>query len=342
MAESSELAFRRDVILIIPTHSHPSTLAVAVESAQNQTFQDLDIVVIGDGVSDASRDVLAPILKHDERVSFIDRPKAVRHGEEYRDEVIRKSAATKIAYLGDDDLLFPDHISTLVDLLPGHDFVNTLPIFINVDGSLTFLASDLANPESVKWHLDQEVRRNTVSLTGVMHNKSSYLKLPYGWRPAPVGRWTDHYMWEQYFSSEGFKGKTSSRATTAKFNQANRNDMGDEARGREVLEFAHKLRSPGFVAEWDARVGDCVRESAVLSSLENTVLHARLASAIEQNRITETELSSFKTELENIQEQHLHEKSQHIETQAILNEVLNSKSWKVTEPLRKFSSLFKL
>ncbi len=321
LEELAGKAFRADTLLVIPTHSHPETLPLAIASAQNQTEQNLGIVVIGDGVSDDTRDALAPILKSDERVSFVDRPKTVRHGEEYRDEVIRASRATAIGYLCDDDLLFPDHIQTLAGLLEGVDFVNTLPIFINRDGSLHHMVCDLADPASVKWHLDPAVMRNTVSLTGVLHSRAAYKALPHGWRPAPKGRWTDHYMWEQFFSAPNFTARTSPRATTAKFNQIGREDMTGAERARELDDFARKMSAPGFSEMWDARVRDSERQTLVRLALDNTVLQDNCASALQHGERLSRDLEAAHRQSEALQ--------------SSLDRMLTSRSWTVTVPLRK-------
>jgi len=317
----SNRALQRETLLIIPTHSHPETLPLVIESAQNQTEEDVGIVVIGDGVTDDTRDAIAPIVASDDRVAFIDKPKSVRRGEEYRDEVIRASIATRISYVCDDDLLFPHHIETLANLLRGVDFVNTLPIFINTDDSLMHMVSDLANPESVDWHLNPEVRRNTVSLTGVMHSRDSYYALPFGWRPAPIGRWTDHYMWEQFFSMPNFAGRTSRIATTAKFSQTDRDSMTGAERQAELAEFARKMATPGFVDLWNERVRTCERETLVRLALDNSVLAERRA------------------ELEHVVDNLMHQladaRSESAELQNSLNGIVASRSWRITAPLRK-------
>lgn len=269
------LRLNRDILLLIPTHSHPLCLPLAIASAQRQSVSDIDIVVIGDGVGDDTRAVMSPILASDERVQFVDLPKGVRHGEEYRDAIIRHSDASVITYLGDDDLFFPHHIETMIGCLAGVDFANPLPILIVKGGVLHYMATDLADPASVAWHLDRSVYRNSVSLTGVIHTRQSYLRLPHGWRPAPAGRWTDHYMWEQYFQLDGFIGRTSALATTAKFMQSVRNDMTDEARADEIRTFASCMAEPGFNAQWNDQVTECVRRSSVASLLRIAELEAR-------------------------------------------------------------------
>lgn len=306
-------------MLIIPTHAHPHTLPYAIKSALNQTITDLDIVVIGDGVTDDTRVAVEPFLA-DERVRFLDKPKAIRHGEEYRDHVIRNSLAETVCYLGDDDLLFPNHLQLMGEHLSGVDFVNPLPIFINFDGSLHYISTDLANPDSLLWHLDEQVHRNSVSLTGVMHTRESYLRLPFGWRPAPPGRWTDHYMWQQYFQLEGFQAKTLPISTTAKFGDAERTNIEPQLRVREIEFYLQAFSQPDFSESWNQRVREVVRAKSVDQLLELQIVHSEKARLI--------------TDIQNQVEMNS-------EISQELTRVLNTKSWRLTNPLRKFRGFFK-
>lgn len=258
-----ELALCSDTLLVIPTHCHPTCLPLAVASAQQQSIQDVDIVVIGDGVSDDTRDAIGPIVADDPRVRFLDLPKGARHGERYRDGVIRQSQASVISYCGDDDLLFPHHLATMRELLAGRDFVNPLPIFLQRDGTLFFVPGDLANPDSLAWHLDPGTVNNSVSLTGATHTRESYLRLPHGWRPAPDSVPTDYHMWQQYFRLDGFRGATSRLATTAKFPETTREDMSEHDRAAEIGAFAVAMPTAGFVDGWNEQVAELVRFAAV-------------------------------------------------------------------------------
>ena len=302
------------VLVIIPTHNHPGTLATAVQSVQNQTVSDIRIVVIGDGVNDDTRDVMATIVRADERVSFLDLPKTARHGEEYRDEAIRSSSEEVIAYLCDDDLMFPQHLEHLMSVLDGHDFANSLPVFIWADGSLRVIPGDLANPSSVLWHLDSETMRNSVSLSGVVHTRSSYERLPVGWRSAPVGRWTDHYMWHQYFSLPGFSGATAKISTTAKFPASSTPGLDPDVTAANIRRFANDMAQPSFFDEWQERVRAAVWDTAVehLLALTNMTRDRDALLAANEKLVREHEIS-------------------HLE---VTEEFTSSTSWRVTRPLR--------
>ena len=302
------------VLVIIPTHNHPETLAIAVQSVQNQTISDIRIVVIGDGVNDDTRDIMATIVDADERVTFLDLPKTLRHGEEYRDAAIRASSEEVIAYLCDDDLMFPQHLEHLMNVLDGNDFANPPPVLMQPDGSLLIIPGDLGNPGSVQWHLDSETMRNSVSLSGVMHTRSSYERLPLGWRPAPVGRWTDHFMWQQYFSLPNFRGATAKISTTAKFPASSSSGLHTDVTAASIRQFASAMAQPGFFDEWQERVRAAVWATAVdqLLTLTNMARDNDALRSTNADLVLGQEPSRLR----------------------VIQEFTSSTSWRVTKPLR--------
>lgn len=270
------------VLVIIPTHNHPSTLPYSLQSVLNQTFEFLDIVVIGDGVTDETRNTIEPFLLKDSRITFLDAPKGERHGESIRDQVIRNSSAGFVTYLGDDDLFFPNHIETMVEAIQNLDFVNPLPIFIEPDESLIHIPCDLSNSQSIEWHLSLSPIQNSISLTGVMHTRESYLRLPYGWRPAPVDYPTDLYMWQQYFQLDGFRAETLPISTTAKFHAAKRTTMSEDSRALELSKFKEKFSEANFFEDWQVKVLAAVWKEGAKSFVRSYSLEGVLSMKNEE------------------------------------------------------------
>ena len=98
------------VSVIVPTYNRPGYLARALVSIRAQTFQDYEIIVINDGGEDVRKlcDLFDPVIYK-------------QHGENRglpaaRNSGIRLSSGRLIAYLDDDDLWLPEHLSKLVGL----------------------------------------------------------------------------------------------------------------------------------------------------------------------------------------------------------------------------------
>ena len=101
------------VSVIVPTHNRPGLLKKAVQSILDQTFQNLEIIVVNDAGQDVSQVVEA-----------FGSPNLSLHCHETnqglaaaRNTGIRAAKGKYIAYLDDDDLFYPEHLATLVERL---------------------------------------------------------------------------------------------------------------------------------------------------------------------------------------------------------------------------------
>lgn len=273
------------VTVILPTHDHASTLDLAIESVLEQTMGDLALVIVGDGVGDDTRDVVRGAMARDVRVTFVDLPKSARHAELARHTVIRESVSPVIAYHGDDDLLMPHHLALMTTQLDGADFAHPLPAFVEPDGTIKVAPTDLTRIECLAWHLE-EPQRNAVSLTGVVHTRESYLRLPHGWRETPPDIPTDLHMWRQFFTLAGLRAVSSRRATTLKFPASTRRRWTALDRRSELLRWRGRLREEGFVPEWDAAIQEKTYQLACDSVLYqlNEIESSRMWRAMRRYR----------------------------------------------------------
>jgi glycosyltransferase involved in cell wall biosynthesis len=286
------------VLLIVPTHDHASTLDLAVRSALEQTHTDLDVVVIGDGVGDDTREVARDLCRSDERVRFLDRPKSSSRGEETRHEVITSSSSSVVTYLGDDDLLLPDHVATMTGLLADHDFAHPFPTMIDTDDRLLSFPTDLSDPRCVAWHLDPRPGHNTVSLTGAAHTTEVYRRLPHGWQAPPPGRWPDHYMWDQFLHLPGIRIATALRTTTIKPPSVLRGHLDPASRRAALQTWWDRMHGPDFRSWWDAEVADALRRRAVETLMGYVSLEERVHELEAELTSLRDDVVSARAELE--------------------------------------------
>ena len=98
--------------ILIPTFDHADLIAFPLRSILRQSDQDFEILVVGDGVPERTREVLAPFLD-DPRIRFFDNPKGAGNGELHRHAALQEASGDIVCYCGDDDLWLPDHLATL-------------------------------------------------------------------------------------------------------------------------------------------------------------------------------------------------------------------------------------
>jgi hypothetical protein len=279
------------VTVIVPTHDHASTLDLAVTSVLRQTLDAIDVVIIGDGVGDDTRDVVAPLLS-DRRVRFLDTAKSPSRAELVRHRVLSEASTPYVCYLGDDDLMLADHVESTVERLQRVDLTHPLPAFIERDGSLGFHLTDIADPLCVAWHLRPGC--NAISLTGVGHRLDAYLTLPEGWREPPPGIWSDHFMWQQWFRETSLRFSTGDQVTVLKFYAETRQDMSDADRRTELIQWLDKSAQPGFRSTFAAEAGAVVRRAAVRLFFELEAASAEVVDARASLDLTRAEFSAIR------------------------------------------------
>lgn len=123
------------VTVIIATYNWSSVLRYSVGSVLNQTFTDFELLVVGDGCTDDSADVVADT--NDPRVRWINLPANTRHQSGPNNEGLRQARGEIIAYLGHDDLWLPHHLDSLVRAFDrtGCDLAYALAMNVSGDGT---------------------------------------------------------------------------------------------------------------------------------------------------------------------------------------------------------------
>jgi glycosyltransferase involved in cell wall biosynthesis len=100
------------VTAVIATFNWATVLPYSIGSVLDQTFTDFELLVIGDGCSDESEQVVTAIA--DPRVQWINLPVNTGHQSGPNNEALRRARGKIVAHLGHDDLWLPRHLEHLV------------------------------------------------------------------------------------------------------------------------------------------------------------------------------------------------------------------------------------
>jgi GalNAc5-diNAcBac-PP-undecaprenol beta-1,3-glucosyltransferase len=227
--------------VIVPTHDHGPLLELAVRSALTQTVAEVEVLIVGDGATDATAAAAAVLVAEDTRVRFLDNAKGPRLGEIHRRAAIAGAAAPAILYLSDDDLWLPEHVEHVLDLLDGHDVANALSVWIGPTGIVQHSTVDLAN----QWHRREVVEgRQTPTLTAMAHTRDWYERLPHGWRTTPEGIPTDSWMWRQLLGDPACRARSGFVPTIVHLPSPQRHDMTPEQRLDELRRYEALIGDP--------------------------------------------------------------------------------------------------
>ena len=239
--------------VVIPTHNHADTLRYAVRSVLWQTCQDLEIFIVGDGVPDRTREIVAELTEEDTRIRFFDFPKGDRLGELHRHHALQEANGRFVAYQADDDLWLPEHLASIADLLEDHDLVHCMQMEVSIDGQLSSWMFD-AHDDS----LAIEKMRNSQTGFGLAsgaHRLDAYRRLPLGWHAAPKGINTDLYFWLQFLVEPWCRYRSYKWPNVLHFSSVPRKDWDIERRVEELSTWWEKIQTP---AQRDFCVKQCL------------------------------------------------------------------------------------
>lgn len=105
-----------DVSVIIPAYNQADYLEYAIQSVLSQSFANFEVVVVNDGSTDNTENILTEIS--DKRIRVIWQPNSGLSAA--RNTGIRISSAPLITLLDSDDFFLPEKLSVLVSYLDNH------------------------------------------------------------------------------------------------------------------------------------------------------------------------------------------------------------------------------
>ena len=184
----------------MPTNNRADALQFAIKSVLWQTVDksDYEVLIAGDGCTDETANVVASF--DDVRIRWFDLAKAPGVGYANRNVVLREARGKYIAYLGHDDIWFPDHLERLGALLDetGAEFAHSRGLAVDLDGRVVPYWFNLEIPAH-----QAGLRRgdSLVALSTVMHTRSCLSK--YGYWDEVLLSGADKVMWHRILAGGG-------------------------------------------------------------------------------------------------------------------------------------------
>ncbi len=171
------------VSVIIATYNRPRNLEIAIESVVRQSYQNFEILVVGDGCTDDTKHVIAGMK--DDRVKWLALQENSGSQSLPNNLGLSRARGKYIAYLGHDDVWLPNHLSALIGHMEKEslDVATTRCFSIGPPGSNALILSGprllktegIKGPPSALCH-----RSDIVKLSG---NWIDYKKLPRNYPP---------------------------------------------------------------------------------------------------------------------------------------------------------------
>lgn len=100
-----------DISVIMPVYNSEKYISEAIESILNQTFKNFELIIINDGSTDSSNQIIKSYLTIDSRINYINRE--INKGLPYTlNEGLLKVKGRYVARMDADDISLPDRIES--------------------------------------------------------------------------------------------------------------------------------------------------------------------------------------------------------------------------------------
>lgn len=305
--------------ILLPTHNRANVLPFSIRSILSQTEGDFELLVVGDGCTDNTAQIVAQFS--DPRVRYFDLPKAPFFGYANRNIALRLARGDLIAYAQDDDLMLPDHLARMGQLMENEiDWAYSRPLWVTTDGFVVPFGTNLLVPSELKHFLDVT---NTIPSNCVVHRRECFDRV--GFWPENSRGGGDWLLWKKIISQCGASKISYLPIPTTLHFRAFRKD----SRVSGMTQIETWLRFIGSGESWPA----VLRYSVPGGDTEQKVLFEALQ--VGGNALVDTLREATLHVIDRQCWHSIQHESQLHDARALLDAILASRSWRVTEPLRR-------
>lgn len=138
--------------IVIPTYNRAHLIERTIRSILTQTVQDYEVIVVDDGSTDNTQEVVAPYLS--EHFRYIKIPNSERGAA--RNFGTQHANGTYINWFDSDDEMLPHHVATVKELVEQHDRPEVITVHYHikdtVSGALTVIPHEYDHLKKKRKH----------------------------------------------------------------------------------------------------------------------------------------------------------------------------------------------
>lgn len=132
--------------IVIPTHNRAALISSALDCFINQEFQDFEVIVVDDGGTDNTEEIVALATRRNQMIAYYHKENEERSIA--RNFGIAKARGRYISFLDSDDKVYPNHLKTAFNLLQRSGFPEVAHLgyeFVDEKGQRRFAQTDFKN-----------------------------------------------------------------------------------------------------------------------------------------------------------------------------------------------------
>ena len=179
------------VSIITPAYNSAKFIAETIQSVQNQTYQNWEMIIVDDGSSDETEAIVLAILENDSRIQF--HKLAQNSGPAVaRNTGIEKASGHYMTFIDADDIWFPPFIENNIKTIQETGISFVFSSYKRSNEKLEFVYSDFIVPKKVSY--SDILKTNSIScLTAFLDIKTLGKKqMPLIRKRQDMGLWLNY------------------------------------------------------------------------------------------------------------------------------------------------------
>lgn len=163
------------VSIITPTYNSEKFIAETIQSVQNQTYQNWEMLIVDDCSSDKTVEIIQQLMEDDYRIHLIQLNKN-SGASKARNEAIKAVKGDYMTFLDADDIWFSDFIENSITTISNSGIPFVFSSYRRSNENLEFVYSDFIVPSKVTY--TDILKTNSIScLTAFLDVKKLGVKL---------------------------------------------------------------------------------------------------------------------------------------------------------------------
>ena len=138
------------VSIITPSYNSAKYIAETVQSVQNQTFSNWEMIIVDDCSSDNTEEIIIEIQKTDSRIKFYKLDQNSGSGIA-RNKGIEQATGDYMTFIDSDDIWFPDFIKNSIEAIQKSKTPFVFSSYKRSNEELEFIYSDFIVPQKVTY-----------------------------------------------------------------------------------------------------------------------------------------------------------------------------------------------
>jgi len=156
--------------VIVPVYNRAHLIGETIESVLAQDFEDFELVLVDDGSTDTSLELIQEWSKKDPRIRVL--PLSTNQGRcAARNSGLEAASAPWVCYLDSDDVYYNDHLSTFYALILAHPEQQAFATDLDVNGNKKAYRNKRMNQNLATLSLSDFINGNPLSVNQVAHRR---------------------------------------------------------------------------------------------------------------------------------------------------------------------------